>query len=76
MARSRWTRIEPLGRQIVTMLDVAMRGIGDHWDDVVIPGLDYVVVENTLGKFGPRVEVFNQLPVNVQPLVGNVDELH
>ena len=61
---------EPLGRQIVTMLDVALRGVGDRWDDVVIPGFDFVVVENTLGKFGPRVEVFNQVPINVQHLVG------
>jgi hypothetical protein len=65
----------PLGRQIVTMLDVAIRGVGDYWDDVVIPGMDYVVMENTLGKFGARVETFNRLPLNVQRLVGNVDEL-
>ncbi|MCX7704754.1 MAG: M24 family metallopeptidase [bacterium] len=62
---------QPLGHQIVTMLDVALRGIGDTWDDVVIPGFDYIVIENTLGKFGKRVEVFNKLPVNVQALVGN-----
>lgn len=61
---------EPLGRQIVTMLDVAVRGFGDRWDDVVIPGLDFVVVENTLGKYGPRVETLNRLPVRVQELVG------
>ena len=59
----------PLGNQIVTMLDVAIRGIGDHWNDVVLPGMDYVVIENTLGKFGPRVENFNHLPLNVQSLV-------
>mgnify|MGYP005834478251 CR=1 FL=1 len=62
---------EPLGQQIVTMLDVAVRGVGDHWDDVVIPDLDYVVIENTLGKFGPRVENLNRLPLRVQPLVGS-----
>jgi Xaa-Pro aminopeptidase len=60
---------EPLGNQIVTMLDVALRGIGDHWDDVVIPGFDYFVVENTLGKFGPRVECLTRLPVQAQELV-------
>src|SRR6185437_5783786 len=60
---------EPLGRQIVTMLDVALRGIGNHWNDVVLP-VDFVVVENTLGKFGPRVEEFNQVPRRVQSLVG------
>ena len=61
----------PLGRQIVTMLDVALRGFGDHWQDVVIPGFDYLVIENTLGKFGKKVEVFNQVPVRAQALVGS-----
>lgn len=61
---------EPLGEQIVTMLDVALRGIGNRWDDVILPGLDFIVVENTLGKFGTRVEEFNQVPRNVQALVG------
>jgi peptidase M24-like protein len=60
---------EPLGHQIVTMLDVALRGIGNRWDDVVLP-VDFVVVENTLGKFGTRVEEFNQVPRRVQSLVG------
>ncbi len=59
----------PLGERIVTMLDVALRGFGNYWDDVRIPGFDYLVVENTLGKFGPRVETFNTLPPNVQHLV-------
>ncbi len=61
---------EPLGHQIVTMLDVAIRGIADHWDAVVLPDLDYLVVENTLGKFEDRVENFSSLPINVQSLVG------
>jgi Xaa-Pro aminopeptidase len=61
---------EPLGRQIVTMLDVALRGIGNMWNDVILPDLDFVVVENTLGKFGTRVEEFNQVPRNAQELVG------
>lgn len=64
---------EPLGHQIVTMLDVAIRGTGDHWNDIVIPGMDFVVVESTLGKFGPRVEVFNKVPENVQHLVGRAE---
>jgi Xaa-Pro aminopeptidase len=62
--------MEPLGKQIVTMLDVAVKGIADYWDDVVIPDMDYVVLENTLGKFGTKVERFNKLPLNVQSLVG------
>jgi len=61
---------EPLGKQIVTMLDVAIRGVGDHWNDIILPDLDYLVIENTLGKFGERVENFNSLPLNVQSLVG------
>jgi len=60
----------PLGKRIVTMLDVALRGYGDRWDDVVIPDFDYLVIENTLGKYGDRVETLNKLPINVQHLVG------
>ena len=47
---------EPLDAQVVTMLDVALRGRGNDWNDVVIPGFDFFVVEDTLGKFGDRVE--------------------
>ena len=61
---------EPLGRQIVTMLDVAVRGVGNKWDDIVIPGLDYVVAEKTLGKYGAAVKPLNSLPVNLQEFVG------
>jgi hypothetical protein len=61
---------EPLGKRIVTMLDVAIRGVGSRWDDVVIPGLDYVLVEKTLGKDGPRVDTLTRLPINLQHLVG------
>lgn len=60
----------PLGNQIVNMLDVAIRGIGNRWNDVVISGLDYIVVEKTLGKYGSSVKVLNSLPVNVQRFVG------
>src|SRR5499427_2082149 len=61
---------EPLGNQIVTMLDVALRGIGDRWNDVVIPGFDFCVVENTLGKYGTRVETLTKCPIHAQELVG------
>ena len=61
---------EPLGNQIVTMLDVALRGIGDGWNEVVIPGFDYCVVENTLGKYGTRVETLTKVPIHAQELVG------
>lgn len=61
---------EPLGNQIVTMLDVAARGFGNSWNDIIIPEFDYILVEKTLGKFGDRVEVFNDLPIRLQHLVG------
>jgi hypothetical protein len=47
-----------------------MRGIGNHWNDVVIPDLEYVVVENTFGKTGPRAECLNSVAEDCQPLVG------
>ncbi|MCL5069682.1 MAG: M24 family metallopeptidase [Actinobacteria bacterium] len=61
---------EPLGNRIVTMLDVAVRGVGNMWNEIVIPDLDFILVEKTLGKFGRDVEVLNRLPINVQHLVG------
>jgi len=63
---------EPLGHRIVTMLDVAIRGVGSQWDDVIIPGLDYMVVERTLGKEGKDVRMLTHLPANVQQLVWRV----
>jgi Xaa-Pro aminopeptidase len=60
---------QPLDEQVVTMLDVAIRGIGDHWNDKILP-VDFVVVENTLGKFGTQVVQFNQVPNDCQELVG------
>ena len=59
----------PLARQVVTMLDVAIRGIGDHWNDKVLP-VDFVVIENTLGKFDRKVVQFNKVPNDCQPLLG------
>jgi Xaa-Pro aminopeptidase len=64
---------EPLGQRIVTMLDVALRGIGDRWNDVVIPGFDFCVVENTLGKYGNQVQTLTKCPVHAQELVGCVE---
>ncbi|MHA1698239.1 MAG: M24 family metallopeptidase [Promethearchaeota archaeon] len=61
---------EPLGSQIVTMLDVALRGFGDTWNETIIPNLDYIVVETTLGKFGKNVKCFNKLPLRVQDIIG------
>ena len=61
---------EPLGNQIVNMIDVAIRGSGSKWDEKVIPDMDYVVVENTCGKWGQLVECLNKVPPDAQHLVG------
>ena len=61
--------LQPLESKVVTMLGVALRGIGNYWNDIVIPGFDFLVVENTLGKFGSRVETLTKLPNNVQGFV-------
>jgi hypothetical protein len=78
---------QPLDTQVVTMLDVALRGRGSKWEgegfDRIIPGFDYWVVEDTLGKFGRSVENLTgqlmpdgalsndawRMPVNAQSLV-------
>jgi hypothetical protein len=52
------------------MLDVALRGIGDRWDDVILPGFDFCVVENTLDKDGTSVQCLTSVPVHAQELVG------
>lgn len=62
---------EPLGKQIVTMLDVALRGIGNKFDDLIIPNFDYIVIENTLGKYDKEVKTLTKLPLNCQDMVGN-----
>lgn len=59
-----------LGRRIATMLDVALRGIGDHWYDVVLPGFDYCVIENALAKDGGAVQCLTRVPIQAQNLVG------
>ena len=49
----------PLDEQVVTMLDVALRGRSSRWTgsefEPVLPGFDYWVVEDTLGKYGTAV---------------------
>ena len=64
-----WQSLEVAG------LDVAVRGVGEYWDDVIVPDMDDVVVENALGKFGTRVENFNRLPLNAQALVGKTGQV-
>jgi hypothetical protein len=62
---------QPLGEQIVTMLDVALRGIGNIFSDQIIPNFDFIVIENTLGKYGKKVKTLTHLPLNCQRFVSN-----
>lgn len=55
---------------MVLMLDVGLKGFYDTWADVAIPGLDYIVIEKTAGKFGDQVRILNRLPVDLQQFVG------
>ena len=82
----------PLDNQVVTMLDVALKGRGSKWlgseFEQLIPDFDYWVVEDTLGKFGNEVrnltgelqpeekivKGFGRIPVNVQSMIGNINE--
>ena len=82
----------PLASRVVTMLDVALRGRGSKWlgeeFEQLIPGFDYWVVEDTLGKYdntvknltgelqpgGKYMRGIGKIPINVQHLAGNVDE--
>lgn len=57
-------------QRMVLMLDVGLKGFRTTWDDVVIPGLDYIVIEKTAGKFGRDVRILNRLPIDLQYLVG------
>lgn len=56
--------------RMVLMLDVGLKGFRDTWADTVIPGLDYIVIEKTAGKFGRDVRILNRLPIDLQYLVG------
>ena len=61
---------EPCAEQLVMMMDAGVKGFRDTWKDIAIEGLDYIVIEKTMGKFGKRVEVLNKLPIDLQYLVG------
>jgi hypothetical protein len=63
-----------LAEQVVTILDVALRGIGNYWNEVVIPNFEYIVIEDTLGKYGSEAHVLTELPPNVQKFVDNTNE--
>ncbi len=61
---------KPLARQMVTMIDVGLQGFWGPWENHLIPGIDYLVIEKTAGKFGNEARILNKLPVNLQHFVG------
>lgn len=61
---------KPLANQMVMMMDAGIKGYGDRWQDTVIPDMEYIVIEKTLGKYGKDVRILNDLPINLQHLVG------
>jgi Xaa-Pro aminopeptidase len=58
-----------IGGKIANMLDVAVKGFGREWDDIVLPDLDYVVTEKTVKKEGNKVTLLNRLPYYPQQFV-------
>lgn len=63
----------PLGKNVALMIDVALLGFKERGKPLF--ECPYAVVEDGFWKKGKKVGVYNQLPLNVQPLVGNTDPL-
>jgi len=63
----------PLGEGVALMIDVALLGFIKRGEPL-FPVL-YAVIEDSFWKKGPEVGVYNRLPLNVQPLMGNMEPL-
>jgi len=63
----------PLGEKVALMIDVALLGFIKRGEPL-FPVL-YAVIEDSFWKRGPEIGVYNRLPLNVQPLVGNAESL-
>ena len=63
----------PSGQAVRHGLDTgrALRQLSLAEWQAIIPGLDFVIVENTFAKVGPQAECLNRLPADCQPLVGS-----
>jgi Xaa-Pro aminopeptidase len=59
---------EPLGMNVALMIDVALLGFDDQ-GQLVFP-VEYAVIEDSFWKRGKQIGVYNQMPLNVQDLVG------
>jgi Xaa-Pro aminopeptidase len=63
----------PLGSRVSLAIDVALTGFRVRGEQV-FPVL-YAVIEDAFWKEGPRIGVYNELPLQVQHLVGNLEPL-
>ncbi|HEY3397816.1 MAG TPA: M24 family metallopeptidase [Armatimonadota bacterium] len=61
----------PFAERVAEMIDVALLGF-EHRGEPVFPTL-YAVVEDGFWKDGKDFGVYNSLPLDVQPLVGDLD---
>jgi len=59
---------ESLGKNVALMIDVALMGFDDQ-GQLVFP-IEYAVIEDSFWKRGKQIGVYNQMPLNVQDLVG------
>ena len=64
----------PLGKRVALMIDIALLGFKGSPDEPLFDIL-YGVIEDGFWKQGRKVGVYNRLPLDVQPLVGNEDDL-
>jgi Xaa-Pro aminopeptidase len=64
----------PMADKVALMIDVALLGF-DHRGAPVFPTL-YAVVEDGFWKDGKDLFVYNNLPLDVQPLVGERDAIY
>ena len=63
----------PLAERVALMLDVALLGF-EHWGEPLLPTL-YAVVEDGLWKDGADLFAYTELPLDAQPLVGEVEAI-
>jgi Xaa-Pro aminopeptidase len=64
---------QPLGNQVTLMIDVALLGFRQRGKPLF--ETIYDVIEDAFWKKGREVGVYNRMPLNVEPLVGNTEPL-
>jgi len=62
----------PLGHSLALMIDIALLGFRERGKPLF--EVHYAVIEDAFWKMDTRVGVYNSLPLNVQSLVGNLDD--